>query len=77
MTLILKGGTGINAVLGPTDSKLDLVQPYLHAITLKSSGPVKGAWSGTILSPGGYRLELGNLADENNPATVQVYIHAT
>lgn len=77
MTLILKGGTGVNAVLGPTDSKLNLVPPYLYTVTLKSSGPVKGAWNGTIESPGGYRLELGNLADENNPATVQVYVHAT
>lgn len=77
MSVLLKGGqTGINIILGPIDSKLNLVQPYLYTATLKPSSPI-GKWTGTIPADGGYRLELGNLAGENDIATVQVYVHST
>jgi hypothetical protein len=73
--IILTGGIGVNAVWARIDQGSNLLRPWLNSATLNSTNPMV-TWTGKILISSGYKLELGNLADENNMASVEVYIAA-
>ncbi len=72
--LFFKGGVGISCwfIYNPENSP---PQTYFNHIIINQTDPV-GVWLGTIRTSGAYQLELGNLGDENNVATVQVYAEA-
>ena len=79
VTIILSysSGEGANAAFSLNDpSNGGLKTPYLFSAQLKPANPTS-TWSGLLQADGSYRIELGNIGDEDNPVTLHVFVEAT
>lgn len=79
VTIILeyRTGAGANAAFSMNDpSNGGLTTPYLFSAQLKPANPTT-TWSGVLQTDGSYRIELGNIGNENNAVTLQVLVEAT
>ena len=79
--LLLSGGVGVQVTFGTisafnTDPFGSPHGPFVMSGSLKPSTPTM-SWSGTVPAGGAYRLELVNLGDESNVASVQAYVNAS
>ncbi len=80
--LLLIGGVGVQATFGTISAfNTNLLTgspqgPFLMSGSLKPSSPTM-SWSDSLPAGGAYRLELVNLGDESNVASVQAYVNTS
>ncbi len=75
IVLTFQSGVGANAAFSMNGDQGSLVTPYLFSSQLNSTNP-RQEWSGILQTSGSYRIELGNVGRETQPATLQVFIQA-
>jgi hypothetical protein len=74
--LTFMSGPGANAAFGTNNpSNGGLQTPYLFSAQLKPANPTSH-WNGVLTADGSYRIEVGNIGDENNPVALQVFVEA-